>query len=376
MTLRACNPLALLFTAGVAFGDLTFDFDFVGPDFSDTTAIGLERRAATELAAATLGAYFEDTATLQIEISSFDDPGSPILSLGASEPIPVAGDFTGSKGQVAEVKALTGRDENGSDPDGFVQVNFGKEWDYDDVVSSTAFDFKSIIMHELVHVLGLAISVCGIDSGPCSSGEDIYGTTPGDPGVWFPYDLFLSDSTGTPIIDSEYRLDLTAWDAHKDGGASPSAGLFFNGPNAMAANGGNPVGLFSPSSWDETESGDHLDDENTAFSGLIMLAATNPGPSTRRLSPIEAGMLTDLGYTIRPLGMTLAIEQVSPFFMALTLSGLPGTYPIVQSSNLGSPVWTPAGSGSITIPPGQPSGPPLQVFANTAVTLRNFFRVD
>ncbi len=101
------------------------------------------------------------------------------------------------------------------------------------------------------------------------------------------------------MIDDFFILDF--WDEESVGGESQNGfGLFFDGANAVAANGGNPVGLFTPNPYEEGSSVSHIDDDNPAFMGLLMLAATEEGPAARMYSPIEVGILTDLGYDVIP----------------------------------------------------------------------------
>ena len=126
------------------------------------------------------------------------------------------------------------------------------------------------------------------------------------------YDQFLSDRTGTRFINGTTFIndDPEGFTREAVGGTSAgfAGGLFFAGPNAVAANGGSPVGLYTPEEFEEGSSIGHLDDENPALAGLMLLAATAPGPSARTFSDIEIGMLQDLGYTM--------IQQISPQFVS------------------------------------------------------------
>jgi len=65
----------------------------------------------------------------------------------------------------------------------------------------------------------------------------------------------------------------------------------------VAANGGNLVPLYSPASWEQGSSGSHL---NFAGQKMIMNAAIFPGDGAEGLSPVELGMLRDLGYNVIP----------------------------------------------------------------------------
>ncbi|MBT0959896.1 PEP-CTERM sorting domain-containing protein [Denitromonas sp. IR12] len=117
------------------------------------------------------------------------------------------------------------------------------------------------------------------------------------------------------MINPDFTLNQGAWDAASVGGASPAEGMFFYGANAMAANGGNPVGLYSPTTWEGGSSVSHLDTDNPALEAMMMTHAGPDGPSPRVFSAIEVGVLTDLGFT--------AVTPVpEPETYAMLLAGL------------------------------------------------------
>ena len=94
------------------------------------------------------------------------------------------------------------------------------------------------------------------------------------------------------MIDDSYQFN-TAFNPNLTGGNS---GLYFIGNHAVAAYGG-AVPLFTPDPWDSGSSGSHLDDY-TFWGTQLMEATTGPGRGVRALSPIEQGILQDLGYTV------------------------------------------------------------------------------
>lgn len=313
-----------------AHSDLIFEFDYSGaPEFTDPD-LGEARRHSLEDAAISLSRYFDHDAEIQITVSSEFDPDSGTLASAAGAVRSVDFDFVGYAGNVVEHKILTGIDANGPAADGEVSVNFGEPWDLDDDVAADHFDFKATIIHELVHALGFV-------SGVFADGTDLYETPPGIPGVWFPFDRHLSDASGDRIIDENYALDPNLWEALSTGGTSPENGLFFAGPHTVAANDGEPVGLYSPAIWEDGSSGSHLDDDNPDLAGLAMLAASDTGPYTRDLSPLEIAMLRDIGYSINapttaPVTIDVGISQ--PGHIEIILMGEPGSYLIQESSDL------------------------------------------
>ena len=85
--------------------------------------------------------------------------------------------------------------------------------------------------------------------------------------------------------------------------------------NAMAANGGNKVGLYSPTTWNGGSSGSHLDTQFPAYSSMMMTHSIAKGIEKRSYSNIEVGIMTDLGYA-----QVTAVPE--PQSYALMLAGL------------------------------------------------------
>jgi hypothetical protein len=275
-----------------------WDFDYLpagGVGFDDPT-LGQARRDALEAAAAELGSLFNHAATIRVEVDSFDDPQSLAVA-GAASDFVDGGSAGFNLGEVVKAKVQSDGaiDLNGAGADAFVEVNWGIPWEISSNpadVGATEFDFFSTVFHELTHTLGFFNS-------PDELGNPLF--FHGQAGSWGTYDQFLVDVLGTPVIDpSTFILDQTLYDNEKDGGASPAGGLFFDGPNAVAANAGDLVGLYTPSVFDVASSIGHLDDDNPALAGQLMLATFGTGPSARDYGAIELGMLRDLGYSLVP----------------------------------------------------------------------------
>lgn len=279
---------------------INFNFAFPGPiaqggvGFEDGT-LGLARRTALQNAADEFGAQFENTATINIAVTSSDDAnittlasaGTNTLTSGSS---PIFGGI-----EVIRTKVLTGVDLNGAASDGNLDVNWANMFELSGVpadVDATEFDFHSVITHELAHAIGFSAS-------PDQAGTDINGVVAGESGNWFEFDQFLTDVAGTPVIDSAGILDQAAWTTLSVGGTSTTGGgLFFNGPAAVAANNGQPVGLFTPATYVPGSSVSHLDNTDPAFANMIMLSAVQAGSAVRGFSTIEEAIFIDLGYSL------------------------------------------------------------------------------
>ena len=152
-----------------------------------------------------------------------------------------------------------------------------------DTVGATEFDFKSTAMHELLHAFGFS-SYVG------ENGEGLTGQPAGTADTWSIYDQFLTDASGNRLVGTDGVFDPSKV------GALTSGGVTFNGPNAMAANGGNGVPIYSPSPWEEGSSIAHTNDDDSITAGTLMNAATFSGLGARTLTALEIGILKDIGY--------------------------------------------------------------------------------
>jgi hypothetical protein len=202
---------------------------------------------------------------------------------------------------VVQQKLLTGADSNGAAADGRIQFNFGYSWGFGDAVGAGQYDFTAVVLHELLHSLGFLslVSAAGQNSGTARS----------------VFDHFIVTSDGTNVIGLGYVWN-TRFDPNLTGG---DGGLYFGGAAAVAAYGG-PVPLYTPNPFRPGSSMSHLDD--TTFTGTdeqVMNAMRFSGPSVRVLSPIELGILADLGYQVRsPQTTPLAMAFVGVVFLGGT----------------------------------------------------------
>jgi len=303
-----------------------FQFQTSGQAPFSHATLGPVRTQALQEAGQIVGQWFNHTATIHVNVIAFNTPGNGVLA-GASTyyAAPAVGQ-SGFRSGVVSHKIRTQLDQNGSSADGLLEINFAWNWDYDDDIGSAAIDFKSTIIHELLHL-------CGFTSELDFAGTDVYGTPPGTPGIWEPFERYLTNVGGQPIIATDFRLNFSRWQAVRTGGSSPASGLFFSGPKAIIANGGLPVGLYSPTTWEEASSAAHLDDTNPALANYLMDARLVPGPSTRRLSSIERAILEDIGYNMNPISAPNIIDLKTPAGIStIKLEANPGMRLAIQSS--------------------------------------------
>ena len=237
-----------------------------------------EARAALESAATRLESTFVTgrPVTVTYDVTGKNDPGSGWLGTSYSN---FSSGSPGFYGTVVQTRILTGVDTNGAAADSAIEMNFAYPWALGNNVSGNKYDFQSVATHELVHTLGI---MSGLES-PSNQNRN-----------WTTYDSFLTTANGTDPIGADYVWN-TAYTPNLTGS---NGGLYFSGPNAVAAYGG-PVPLYTPGTWTAGSSLTHLDPAD-APAGTTYLMDPNDGygPGARRLTPVEAAMFTDMGYTI------------------------------------------------------------------------------
>lgn len=276
-----------------AQAQLTFTFTYSDPagvGFNDA-AQGPARRASLEQTAALAASYLPGyTANITMSVDGAETTDGVLAAAGSNttDRHGVCNPGFGARGDVG-VKVLGGADPDPNAVDGTVTVNFEDQtWGLGDTIAATDFDFKSTMLHELLHAIGFSNSIDQAGASACSQ-------APGTPASWNPYDNFLGDTTGDVINDTSFVLDGARWAAIVTGGAG-NAGVLWRGPQGIAGNGGQPVPLNSPATFSNGSSIAHLDDEFFTNVALLMEAATEQGQGTRTLSDREVGMLKDLGF--------------------------------------------------------------------------------
>lgn len=295
-----CLSALLVCAALPASAQLTFNFNYTdapGVGFNAADPLGADRRNALAQTATLLSSFFPGlTATINMSVNGSETDDSTLAAAGSNYSSTAASTCAAgyNRGDVGTI-ALGGADPNAGLADGTVTVNFQDVmWDLDDSVSAGLFDFKSTMLHELLHAMGFSHSVA-------QNGNDACSTTPGNAGGWVPYDEHLGNTTAN-FINVSFILDGAAWGAAVTGGTGPANGVLWRGPTAMASNGGNPVPLYSPTTYSGGSSIAHLDDDffvrrGSPPSTLLMEAATVAGPGVRTLHPIEQGIMRDIGFT-------------------------------------------------------------------------------
>jgi len=265
----------------------------------DHNTLGVTRQNAFANALGIVGGWFDHISLVTLEVQNSATTLDGTLAFAGSGPI---GTNNGFHKTVVQEKIQNGIDANGADPDGNVTINFPVDdpgnncpndpgcfdWDYDDNVANDLYDFVSTVIHEVAHALGFLSAIN-------QNGEGFYEIS-GDSDAWFEFDDFVSDKNGNDLVnDNTFAFD-TSKNGVLTGGVND--GMFFSGQNANAANGGNPIHIYSPDPWQGGSSGSHLDDDFYSSTQLLMEAATGPGNSARTLSEVEKCIFVDLGYDV------------------------------------------------------------------------------
>lgn len=237
-----------------------------------------DARRALQNTAMLLSSYItvKSPTTIVYNVTGESSAASTLASAGSDLSTAGPGFFS----TVVQAKIQTGVDANGSAADGIIAWNFANPWIFGSTVASSQYDFTSTALHELLHTLGFMSSTVNPGTNTGRS--------------WTTFDKFLVTANGTAVISDSFGWK-SEYDANLTGGAG---GLYFGGPNAVAAYGG-VVPLYTPTRWASGSSVSHLDDSTFAGSkALLMNAVTVTGQGIRVLSPVELGILKDLGYTI------------------------------------------------------------------------------
>ena len=114
-----------------------------------------------------------------------------------------------------------------------------------------------------------------------------------DKSVLFPtiYDVKLENAGGTQVIDfPNYSISLLD--------VLTSEAVYFDGPNARAANGGNRVSLFAPATYDQGSSISHLAETYNGTADALMTYSLPLGESIHDPGTVAIGILEDLGWPI------------------------------------------------------------------------------
>jgi len=164
----------------------------------------------------------------------------------------------------------------------------------------TQLDFVSVVLHELGHGLGFIGSMLvdnGSGSAECNGGVNGYGCWGMGSSYPFIYDRFAEDGNSTSLLATgTYPNPSTALGSALTGNVS--GGVYFDGPNANAANGGARVKLYAPNPWVSGSSYSHLDESFNNTPNALMTWSFSPGESVHSPGPVTLGMFQDMSWSV------------------------------------------------------------------------------
>jgi hypothetical protein len=237
--------------------------------------------------------YVESTIAnpgeIVVSLSAFADPMVSTLASGGQFYTGVAPTASGVVFGNAHKKLVLGMPSPG--PSGFISFNAAKDTYLGAdplAIPATETDFRSIVLHEITHVLGWA-SFMKLDDKTSALTDFLKATFPATYGplgeVYSVYDTLMVDTMGFTVI----LPDGTA-----NPGALPAGGAKIASPHAIAANGGDLITTAVVPFGDPDMT--HLDGAIAS----IMNSTLGDGDIEREWSEIDLGVLRDLGYVIVP----------------------------------------------------------------------------
>ncbi|HEY9624625.1 MAG TPA: bluetail domain-containing putative surface protein [Crinalium sp.] len=244
-----------------------------------------------------------------IEVDAYWEPLSPSV-LGGSGPNYFVRNYQGLQPNTwypsALANSLTGKDLKPDSADITTSLSSTSNWYFgtDGNTPAKQHDLVTVVLHELLHGLGNT-ALMQYSNGQGGWGLSLTGSPTGSPSI---YDRFTENGSGQPLIDT----NLFPNPSFALGTQLTSNNLFFDGPNAVAANNGIRPQLYAPSQWQQGSSYTHLDEYaypagslNSLDTPFLSTAESNHYPG-----PITLGMLRDMGW-LKPILPTITLA-VSP----------------------------------------------------------------
>lgn len=180
--------------------------------------------------------------------------------------------------------SFSGTDLDSDLYDMHITYNSAYDWYYgtDGNTPSDKMDLLTVVLHEIAHGLNF------IGNMSYDSGDGYYDTYPGV------YDRLIVDGSADPLLNIDNNtIEM--------GDALTSGDLYFNGTKAKAANGGDPVKIYTPSTWSPGSSYSHLDyDTFNNTVNELMVYAVSAGEATHTPGDITLGMFEDMGWKMAP----------------------------------------------------------------------------
>jgi hypothetical protein len=283
--------------ADMGLQDVDFEFQWNPASCPATTKPWPQQaKDAFYYAAGIWGSLLDSSQRIEVLACWLPESAYPVPRwIGAAGPVDIPQDFpnaplASTRYAVALANALAQQDLNGARAEIDSYFNADRtDWYFgtDGSPAPDELDFATLVLHELGHGLGF-FGFAEVDRG--DNACDTH--TPGD-GCFesvATYDRFTRDGGGNLLLDydnpsAQLGQALTG----------QAGGVFFDGPEATAANSG-PVRLYGPSPWNDS-SYSHLDEGIfNPTPNSLMTPIQNVGEVDHHPGPVTLAMFQDMGW--------------------------------------------------------------------------------
>lgn len=238
------------------------------------------------------------TSSVPIVVNAEFSASLPPGALGGAGPEDFFRDFTGAPVAntwypIALANKLAGSDLNGAtaEIDSVFSSTFDWYYGTDGNTPGNQYDFASVVLHELGHGLGFVGSMRVV------SGSGSWGSGTAYP---FIYDRFAENGSNQALLNTGLFPNPSTALASQ----LTSGNIYFDGPNASAANGSSPVKLYAPGSWQQGSSYSHLDEIFNGTPNELMTYSIGSGDAIHAPGAVTLGMFADWGWSTTSPGPT------------------------------------------------------------------------
>lgn len=185
----------------------------------------------------------------------------------------------------AVANGISGSDLSPSEAELTANFNSNFNWYFgtDGNPAFSQYDFVSVILHEIGHGLGFSGSMRIV------TGSGSWGFGSSSP---FAYDRFTENGSNQALLNTSLFPNPSAALASQ----LQSGNIFFDGPEASAANGNKPVELYAPSSWNQGSSYSHLGESFNNTAEALMTFSLSNAEVQHVPGPVIIGLLNDIGW--------------------------------------------------------------------------------
>ncbi|MFG0264094.1 MAG: hypothetical protein ACF8AM_02955 [Rhodopirellula sp. JB055] len=241
----------------------------------DDVASGAARRSVFEAALDYVSDVLNENGSVNLTIRQSLTSGTGALASAGSSYF-FGGGFQQGLVQQNILNVSPGNTISGSH--GSARFDFGYSWNESLAAPATGeFDLFSVSLHENTHAIGFA-SLTNAD------GTSPIGPSPATDNTYSNFDQYLRLDDGTELFNASGEFIGDASDL-------TSNSVVFDGTNAVAANGGSLVEIYSPATFNDGSSMSHIVSANS-----VMQYSIAPNVLRRTYSDIEIGILQDIGY--------------------------------------------------------------------------------